>query len=410
MDQIVIRNARIVTTNGGTSALRGEKLDQLKVMNSRDVFISAGTIQRIAEHDPELRMETGDEVIDANGRVLMPSFVDCHTHACWAGERFEEWDQKLRGQSYQEILRQGGGIMSTVRAVRSADQSLLSDLLLKRLEQILRHGTATIEIKSGYGLNTVDELKMLRAIRDAATSWPGTIELTACLGHAIDVERVERSEFVRETIDATLPAVSEEFPGIAIDAYCEEGAWTVEECLELFEAAQRLGHPIRVHADQFQSLGMIDDAIPRRFLSVDHLEASDSPSLSRLAKSETFGVMLPCSGFQLDDRYGDGRSFVDFGGALAIASNYNPGSAPCASMQMAIALASRKLGLTPAESINAATINAAMLLGMSDRGRIEEGLRADLLLIEHEDERQLAYEFGSNAVREIICHGRRYQF
>ena len=281
----------------------------------------------------------------------------------------------------------------------------LAELLFARLERMLGAGTTAVEVKSGYGLSTHDELKMLRAIVAAGERWAGQVVPTACIGHALDPE-LDRETFVTQTIEETLPAVSAEFPQIAIDAYCEKSAWSVDECRRLFDAAQAVGHPIRVHADQFNSLGMIDEAIRRNYRSVDHLEATDDAALGRLSQSECFGVMLPCCGFHLDGRYADGRAFVDAGGALAIASNYNPGSAPCFALPMTMAIAVRQLGLSVGEAIAACTVNGAALLGLSDRGTIEPDQRADLLLLETDHEAQLAFEFGASPIAHVIVAGQ----
>lgn len=341
--------------------------------------------------------------IDAQGWVLMPAFVDCHTHACWAGDRLDEWCQRLAGSSYLDILQAGGGIMATVRAVRAASQAQLADALAERLDLLLECGSTTVEVKSGYGLDTHSELKMLRAIADAAARWPGAVIPTACIGHALDPDRAEHAEYV---IRDTLPAVTAEFPGLAIDAYCERGAWSVEQCVGLFDAARAAGHPCRVHADQFTSLGLTPIAAEQGFISVDHLEAATAEHLHAVAQSSTFGVMLPCSAFHVGGNSANGRAFVDLGGRLAIATNYNPGSAPCPAMPTAIALAVRRLGLTPAEAIAAATVNPAHMLGLSDRGMLAPGLRADLLLLHYRDERELAHHFGTSGVRAVVCAGR----
>jgi imidazolonepropionase len=335
--------------------------------------------------------------------VLLPGFVDAHTHACWAGERLGEWERGLAGASYRDLMAEGGGIMATVRAVRDASEEELSRSLLSRLNWMLSEGTTSVEVKSGYGLSTEAELKMLRAIRRAGESWPGRVVPTACLGHALDPE-VE--DFVTQVIEEQLPAVSEAFPGIPIDAYCEEGAWTTTQCVHLFERAIELGHPIRVHADQFTSMGMTSEAIRLDARSVDHLEATTPEELTRLARSRVTGVMLPISGFHLDGRYGDGRGFIDAGGALVVATNYNPGSAPSPSIPTAIALAVRKLGLTPQEALVAVTANAAALLALDDAGEIRVGARADLVLLRHTDERELAHTIGGNPLAAVICGGR----
>ncbi len=401
---ILIRNARVLTMGAAPGARRGADLKKLHAIDGADVLITGEHIEAVgksveAPDSPERR------VIDAGGRVLMPAFVDCHTHACWAGDRLDEWDQKRAGATYLEILEKGGGIMSTVRAVRGATEEELTISLAWRLWHMLREGTTTVEVKSGYGLDLETELKMLRAIRAAPVHWPGTVERTALLGHAIDPDR---RHFVQRTVDDTLPAVRDAFGELTIDAYCEKGAWSVEDCVELFEPAIAAGHPIRIHADQFNSLGMVEwaaDMGPAAVRSVDHLEASSAATLKRLAKSGVFGVALPCSGFHTDGRYMDARTFVDAGGALAIATNCNPGSSPTHSMPMAIALAVRYCGLTPAEAITGATVNAAALLGFDDRAVIAPGQRADLVLLRHRDERLLAYEFGGDPTDVVICAG-----
>ena len=395
-----IRNARILTlaAASGAEARRGKALGDLGVVPAGDVVVTDG---RIAAVGPGLTAPADATVIEANGRVLMPGFVDCHTHACWAGDRLDEWEMKRRGVPYLEILKKGGGIHATVRAVREATQKQLAANLRDRLAAMLREGTTTVEVKSGYGLTTEAELKMLRAIRRAAADWPGTVVPTALLGHAFEGEL---DTYARMVVKEMLPEISKEFPDIAVDAFCEKEAWSVEACVKLFEKAHK-HHPIRVHADQFNPLGMIPEAIRLFARSVDHLEASRKDDLIALAKSPTLGVILPCTGFHTDGRYARAGFFMDQGGAVALATNCNPGSAPVHSMPFAIALAVRHCGLTPAEAIAAATINAAAVLGLKDRGRIEPGLRADLILLHHKDERLLAYEVGGNPVDRVICNG-----
>ena len=308
---------------------------------------------------------------------------------------------KLRGVPYLDILKKGGGIHATVRAVREATQKQLAANLRDRLALMLREGTTTVEVKSGYGLTTEAELKMLRAIRRAAADWPGTVVPTALLGHAFEGDP---DDYARMVVKEMLPGIAREFPDIPVDAFCEKEAWSVEACVKLFEKAHK-HHPIRVHADQFNPLGMISEAIRLFARSVDHLEASRKDDLIALAKSPTMGVILPCTGFHTDGRYARAGFFVDQGGAVALATNCNPGSSPVHSIPFAIALAVRHCGLTPAEAIAAATVNAAAVLGLKDRGRIETGLRADLILLYHKDERLLAYEVGGNPVDKVICGG-----
>jgi imidazolonepropionase len=410
---LIIRNARVVTSPGAPgAAVRGGEggLGDLEVTERADVTIAGNRITKIVAKktaaNPKPPSPTpGATEIDAAGRVLMPGFVDCHTHACWAGSRLDEWDQKRRGVPYLKILAAGGGIMATVRAVREASLQTLTDLLLQRVNRMLALGSTTIEVKSGYGLNTETELKMLRAVREAQKSFAGTLVPTALVGHAIDEAQ---PGFVGRVVRETIPAIAAEFPGIAIDAYVEKGAWSVDQALLLFARARDLHLPIRVHADQFNSLGMVPAAIKLGARSVDHLEAATRADLDALADSDTFGVMLPACAFHLKGAYARGNHFTQHGkgGKLCIATNYNPGSAPCPSMAMIIALAVRHLGLSPQEAVTASTANPASLLGLTDRGRVAVGQRADLLLLHDSDERSVAFGFGDSPVAAVISGGR----
>lgn len=397
---LLIRDARVLTLTAGERPRRGRRLGELSTLARADVLIEGNRIVAVSESGIST-FKAPDETIDAAGRVLMPAFVDCHTHACWAGDRLDEWERKLRGESYLDIMKSGGGIMSTVRAVRAADEHELAASLADRLSLMEQEGTLAAEVKSGYGLATADELKLLRAVRACADRGFDVVP-TALLGHAIDAQQ---PEFVDRTISETLPAVTTEFPGIPVDAFCEQGAWTLADTVRLLEAARSAGHPVRVHADQFTSLGMIPEAVRLGALSVDHLEASTPQDLRLLAASTTFGVILPCCGLHTDGRYANVRGFVDAGGALALATNCNPGSAPTHSMPVAVGLAVRHCGITPGEAIAACTVNAATLLGRPDRGTIAPGQRADLLLLRHRDERLLAYEIGGRHCDAVIRSG-----
>lgn len=406
---ITIRSARVLTL-AGQGQRRGIGLQDLGIIQRADVHIRDGQVHSITSpgSGPNASL-----TIDAAGRVVMPGFVDAHTHLCWAGDRLDEWVLKRSAVPYLEILARGGGIMSTVRAVRSASELELSNELIQRLRQLQQEGTLAAEVKSGYGLTTSAEIKMLRAIKTAAKTASIEVRATACIGHAIDPSH-PRMSFVQRTIYETLDAVHEFDENCVIDGYCELGAWNLDECILLFSRAIELGHCVRVHADQFNCLGITDWAIEHAVctdnapgvISVDHLEATPSSSLERIAQSPLSAVLLPCTGFHTDDRYADGRLLADAGAALVIASNCNPGSSPSSSMPMAIALAVRKCGLTPAEAIVASTANAAAMLGIHDRGTLEQGKRAELIMLRHTDENMLAYEFGGNPVELVVSGGR----
>lgn len=397
--KILVTNARIVTPKAQTG--RGHQFGDLNIMPGMDVEIHDGMITAIRPTDiAKSAPPVGfDEVVEAHGCVLMPGFVDCHTHACWAGDRLDEWEMKLRGATYLDILEKGGGIMSTVRAVRQAPAASLMGRLHWHLAEMQRTGTTAAEVKSGYGLSTHEELKMLRAIHGAAAKWPGTLRATALLGHAIDPEI---PDFAEKTITETLPAVHAEFPTVTIDAFIEQGAWNLDQTTRLLDRALELGHPVRLHADQFNSLGGVPLAIRLAARSVDHLEASTPEALAALGQSDTIGVGLPICGLHLDGRYANLRAVLDAGGQVAIATNFNPGSAPSGSIPLAIAMAVRHCGLTTHEAIVAATTGGARVLGLSGYGRLEVGLPADAVLLGVRDERLLAFQLGSPIVRRVF--------
>lgn len=396
--RLLIRNARVLT------------MTERGVLARADVLVEGDTIRSVEVSPPGSGARpapAAGQVVEADGRVLLPGFVDAHTHALWAGDRLDEFAAQCAGASYLDVLAAGGGIMSTVRAVRDASREELSTALGGRLQRMLHAGTTTVEVKSGYGLSTEHEIRSLHAIADAARPFPGTVVPTALLGHAVDPDV---PDFFERTVGETLPAVSEAFPGVTVDAYCERSAWPLDACIRLFEAAAERGHPFRVHADQFTRLGMTEWAADHGAVSVDHLEASTPEALERLARSGTFAVALPVSGLHLDDRYAAGRRFMDAPGSsgrLVVASNYNPGSAPAFSMPLVVALAVRKVGLTIDEALAGCTVRAARLLGFEDRGTVEAGARADLVLLVHRDERLLAYELGDDPVEMVVCGGVR---
>jgi imidazolonepropionase len=398
--RLLISNARVLTLAGNTRPRRGAALRELGVIDHGDVLVADGKIEAVGA---KLAAPEGTEVVDAAGRVLMPGFVDCHTRACWAGDRLGEWEQTLRGVPRREILAAGGGAPAIVRAVRAETRKQLAARLKPRLDVLLREGTTTVEVKSGYGLAVAEEMKMLEAIGRASNEWPGTVVPTALLGSSFEGNL---DEYARLVVKEMLPEVARAFPEIAVDAICDRDAWSVEACVRLFEKARK-HHPIRVQTDRFNSLGMIPEAIRLGARSIDQLEAASKADLLQLAQSPAIGVILPCTGFESNERYARAGFLIDSGGAVALATGCGPETAPTHSMPFAIALAVRRCGLTPAEAISACTVNAAAVLNLRDRGTIESGQRADLILLCHRDERLLAWEVGGNPVDMVICAGQR---
>lgn len=377
MAATTIRNARVVTLRGAKGPRRGGALRDLGVIERGWVSVLDGRITGVGEDEPP---ELTGEVIDARGRALLPALVDCHTHLLHAGSRDEEWALKWAGTPYLEIVRRGGGILSTVRAVRETPDDVLDQLLARRIERCTRLGTGAIEVKTGYGLDVEHEMRMLESILRVAGRCDRPIVATFLGGHAHDPDR---PNLVEAIISEGLPRLAKRLPGAAVDAFCEESAWTLDDCRRYLTRAKELGLALRLHADQFNALGGVELAVELGALSVDHLEASGESQLRRLAESRTFGVMLPCCGFALDGRYAKARRFVDLGGALALASNANPGSAPSLSLAFSIALSVRFMGLSVREAITAAIWNPACLLGLEHEiGSIEPGKRADLILLD----------------------------
>lgn len=398
----IIRNARVITLATGNGPRRGQAMRELSVIEQGDVLVRDGLIVDLGQ-----RLDaTAEFEIDAGGGVLTPGFVDCHTHACWAGDRLDEFQRKLAGEDYLSILKSGGGIMSTVRATRAAGVEQLRTLTMAHLDRMLAMGTTTAEVKTGYGLRTDAECRMLEAILACGQGDDASavrIAPTFLGAHAIDRDQVD---CVQRTVNETLPAIVKMRPGIACDAYCEDGAWSLEDTTRLFERARSLGCPIRIHTDQFNSLGATRMAIEMGAVSVDHLEAIAEDDIALVAQSDTTAVLLPISGFCTDGRYAPGRRLIDAGAAVAIASNYNPGSAPSPSVPFAISLACRMMKLLPSEAITACTVNAAHVLGLGDRvGRIAPGYAADLVLWDERDERALAYEVAGIPAAVVLADG-----
>ncbi len=403
LSRLVLTNCRLVTlAHSASGARRGAQMHELGIVARGEIALRDGRIEALGSVGSIAR-EADDERIDLRGRVVLPAFTDCHTHACFAGERYGEMAMRLAGTPYLDILASGGGIMSTVRAVREASVDTLAANLRARLALMRASGTAHVEVKSGYGLTLESELTMLRAIARVAQSDAGIITPTFLGAHAIDGDEAAYTALVEREM---LPAVVREFGAIACDAYCEKGAWSREATARLLRAARDLHCPLRLHVDQFNELGALDDALALGARTVDHLEATSREQLERVARSNSIAVLLPGCGLSLDLRFADGRTLLDHGGAVAIATNMNPGSSPLASMPLVIALAARFYRFTHAEAITAATWNAACALGIeAQTGSLEVGKRADLVVLPTTDERALAYEWASVSPMATVVGG-----
>jgi len=381
------------------------------------VAILDGKFTGVGASSDILRDFNSADVIDANGCAVCPGFADPHTHIVFAGDRLNEFEQKIAGADYLEILKNGGGIISTVRDTRKASVSKLVELGLKRLDRMLAAGTTACEIKTGYGLDTETELKMLDVIALLDSRHAVEIVPTFLAAHAIPREFKDNPDaYVDLICDEMLPVAWDWFKRshffgdrpFFLDVFCEKNAFDLGQTRRILEIAKDLGFALKAHVDEFSNLGGSRLAIELEATSIDHLDTISEKEVALLAKSHTIGVITPTVNFNFGSaEFADARNLIDAGCMIALSTDYNPGSAPCSSQQMAMAIACRYQKLLPAEAMNAATINAAHAAGLGGRcGSIEIGKSADLLILDTDDYRQLAYEFGGNLVRRVFKRGR----
>ncbi len=408
--------SQLLTLSGGPQ--RGSELGRLGIIPDGAILICDGLIAATGATEELRRRYPDEEMLDAGGRVVLPGFVDPHTHLIWAGDRAAEFELRLEGKSYLEILAAGGGILSTVRRTRQASvDDLLAETRLRAWD-MLKHGTTTAEAKTGYGLETATELRMLEALLRLDAEGPLELSITFLGAHAIAPEyKGDPDGYTRLVCGEMLPAVhawwQAHAPGKTlpfVDVFCETGAFSLPQSRRILETARALGFPLKIHADEFDNLGGASLAAELGAVSADHLVKTSPADIDALGQSSTVAVGLPCTPFGLAERdYTPARAILEAGGLLALASDLNPGTAWCGDMQFTIALACRYMRLTPAQAIAAATINAAAAIGRADRiGSLEPGKQADLLILSVPDYRHLGYRFGPNLVHTVIKKGIVY--
>lgn len=349
------------------------------------------------------------EVIDAAGRMVFPGFCDSHTHLVYAGSREIEYIDKIRGLSYEEIARRGGGILNSARRLHDASEEELIEQALPRLNEIMRYGTGAVEIKSGYGLNTADELKMLRVIHRLQELTPVTIVPTFLGAHAVPAEyRGRQGAFVDQVINEMIPRVAGEKLASFIDVFCDRGFFTVEETSRMLEAGIKHGLRPKIHANELDYSGGIQVGVKYHALSVDHLEYTGSEEISCLKDSGTMPTVLPGAAFFLDMVYAPVRDMISAGLPVAIASDFNPGSSPSGNMQFILSMACIKYQMVPEEAIHAVTLNGAYAMGLEqDYGSIARGKKANLFItVPIPSYSFMPYAFGSNKVAIVILNGK----
>lgn len=387
--------SQLVTPRPGPQ--RGAAMRELNMTEDAALLVKDGVTHWVG---PAAQAPTAAETVDLGGRAVVPGLVDPHTHAVWAGDRLADWEAKLQGATYEEILVRGGGIRSTMRATAAAGVEELVALARPRLAALRASGATTTEVKSGYGLDFDAELRMLRAVRELQAEF----ELRPTL--LIHVPPTEgRAEYVQGVCADLIPQVAREGLAEAVDVFTEKEAFSVEETRQIFAAARAHGLRVKLHADQFHAIGGTELACEVGALSVDHLEASTEAQIRALAASDTVATILPGVTLHLGLPAAPGRKLIDAGAIVAVGTDLNPGSSPVFSTQMALALAVRLCKLTPAEALTACTVNAAHALGLSDRGSLSAGQRADFLVLRSADWRDLPYTLGASPVQDVFLAG-----
>ncbi len=399
MSALLIRDlAQVVTPASATVPARGAALGDVHVVEDAYVLCEDGAVMDVGRMRDLGPLPTDVRELDARGRCAIPGLVDCHTHACFLGDRVEEFALRAAGATYEELHAAGGGIMSTVAATRAASEAELRQAVARHREWMLRSGTTTFESKSGYGLDRDTELASLRAIAAAGgiPTWLGA--------HAVPPEHPDAGAYVEFALAEVLP----EAAGLAeaADVFLERGAFDASQARRYLEACRDAGLALRLHGDQFTERGAVDLAVDLGARSIDHLEATGPDGVQRLAASGVVGVLLPASALFLDRPMPPARALADAGAAIALATDFNPGSSFCESLPIVCSLAATQLHLSPAEALTACTLNAAAVLGRAESiGRLAPSYAADVVLLDAPDWRHLAYHLGGQIVSDVVIGG-----
>lgn len=406
MADILIKNARIITckSNGPKS---GKEMQDLGVIENGFIAVDNGIITDVGSGYGDEYIQRHTEVIDARGRLVMPGLVDPHTHLVHYGSRENELELKLKGTSYIDILKAGGGILSTVRATRAASFENLTEKVRKSLDLMLQWGSTTVEAKSGYGLNFVDEVKCLEVLRDI--KHPVDIVRTYMGAHAIPTEyKSDKEGYIKLMMDRIIPYVAENNLAEFIDCFCEEGVFSIEESNRILSCGSQHGLKIKLHADEIEPMGGAQLAGELKAVSAEHLVAASDEGIEEMKQAGVIPILLPGTSFYLRlGKYARARKMIEMGMPVALATDYNPGTCPTESLQSIMVFASMGMGMTPQEVINAMTINSAYAINRGDTvGSIEKGKKADILIMDAPNENYIVYHFGINHVASVIKDGK----
>lgn len=401
MNDLIIQNIQeLILPKSTDKPLKGGELDELEVVENGTVVIKDGKVVYSGPHTDDYEAK---EVIDASGKVVSPALVDAHTHLIFGGSREHEMSLKRQGKSYLEILESGGGILSTVKSTREISEEDLFKKAEHDLLTMIKHGVLTVESKSGYGLDKENELKQLRVSNRLAEKYNLNMKHTFLGPHAVPEEAESNEAFLEEMIEL-LPEVKE-YADFA-DIFCETGVFSVEESKRYMEKAKEAGFKVKIHADEIDPLGGLELAIDEGAISADHLVASSEEGKAKLKNSDTVAVLLPATTFYLDKNdYADARGMLNNGGAIAVATDYNPGSSVTNNLQLAMAIAALKLKLSPNEVWNAVTVNAAKAID-ADAGTINQGDQANIVIWDAPNHEYIPYHFGINHAQKVIKDGK----
>ena len=404
----VLHASQLVTLAGPNRPRVGAEISDLAIIRDGGMLIRDGKIEIIGSSD-EIEKNAGDsDIIDAAGRVVLPGFVDAHTHPVFAGNRLDDFERRAKGETYEQIAAAGGGIWSTVEKTRAANETNLFEQSKKHANWFLKCGTTTVEAKSGYGLTVEDELKILRVIRRLNEETPIEFVPTFLGAHAVPRGR-QQSDYVDLVIKEMLPRVASEKLAEFCDVFCERGYFDVEQSREILTEAKKLGLKLRIHADQLTNSGAAKLASEAKATTADHLEKIDEQGIAALKAAKVQPVLLPGSVYALGSTgYPRAQEMIGAGLAVVIATDFNPGSSPTASMPMILSLACTQMKMSPAEAITGSTINAAYSLGRGDKiGSLEAGKFANFSIFDCQDYRELAYWFGFSQTHSVYVRGKR---
>ena len=402
----VLHASQLVTLSGPKRPRVGTELSALGIIRDGGMLIRDGKIERVGPSD-EIEKNVGDaEVVDAGGRVVMPGFVDAHTHLVFAGNRLDDFERRARGETYEQIAKAGGGIWSTVEKTRAASELDLLTQAKKHANWFLRCGTTTVEAKSGYGLTVEDELKILRVMRQLKEEVRLEIVPTFLGAHAVPRE-LSPDEYLDVVVTEMLPRVTAEKLAEFCDVFCERGYFNIDQSRKILSAAKKLGLSLRGHVDQLTNSGGAKLMAEMGATTADHLEQTDEQGIAALKKANVQPVLLPGSVYALgSSRYPRAREMIEAGLAIVLATDFNPGSSPTPSMPMVLSLACTQMKMSPAEAITASTVNAAYSVNRGDRiGSLEPGKLANFVIFDCEDYRELAYWFGMPQTHSVYVRG-----